>query len=427
MPRAQPAQPSAVSRLRPVLMVAYHFPPLAGSSGIQRTLRFVQHLPALGWQPLVLSIHPMAYERTSQDLLAAVPDGTVVRRAFGFDTARHLSIAGRYVGAWARPDRWQTWRFDGVRQGMALIRKYRPVAIWSTFPVATAHEIGYALHARSGLPWIADFRDPMAQDGYPSEPKTRQAYKRVENLAFDNASACVFTTPGAARMYSARYPARSGVVHLIENGYDEESFASAEAATTERTPLHAGAVTLLHSGIVYPEERDPRALLQAIGLLARTGKVRPENFRLRFRAAVHDDEITRMATDAGVVSYLDLLPAVGYREALQEMLRADGLLVLQSAGCNAQVPAKLYEYLRANRPIICLSDDAGDTAGILRAAGMDSFASMVDPPAIATVLERFVDTVRTGRAALPLASSIASASRSHRSAELASLLQQVCA
>jgi hypothetical protein len=28
-----------------VLMVAYHFPPLAGSSGIQRTLRFVRHLP----------------------------------------------------------------------------------------------------------------------------------------------------------------------------------------------------------------------------------------------------------------------------------------------------------------------------------------------------------------------------------------------
>ena len=41
--------------MKRVLMVAYHFPPLAGSSGIQRTLRFVQHLPALGWQPLVLN------------------------------------------------------------------------------------------------------------------------------------------------------------------------------------------------------------------------------------------------------------------------------------------------------------------------------------------------------------------------------------
>ena len=84
-----------------VLMVAYHFPPLAGSSGIQRTLRFAQHLPAFGWQPLVLSANPRAYERTSDDLNADVATGTVVRRAFALDTARHLSFMGRYIGAMA--------------------------------------------------------------------------------------------------------------------------------------------------------------------------------------------------------------------------------------------------------------------------------------------------------------------------------------
>ena len=55
-----------------ILLVAYHFPPLAGSSGIQRTLRFVQHLPKFGWQPMVLSAHPRAYERVSDDLSAEV-------------------------------------------------------------------------------------------------------------------------------------------------------------------------------------------------------------------------------------------------------------------------------------------------------------------------------------------------------------------
>jgi hypothetical protein len=41
--------------MKRILMIAYHFPPLAGSSGIQRTLRFVQHLPKFGWEPIVLS------------------------------------------------------------------------------------------------------------------------------------------------------------------------------------------------------------------------------------------------------------------------------------------------------------------------------------------------------------------------------------
>ena len=75
-------------------MVAFHFPPLQGSSGIQRTLRFVQHLPALGWQPIVLSAHPRAYADTNDELLAEIPAGTVVERPFALDTARHWPSRG---------------------------------------------------------------------------------------------------------------------------------------------------------------------------------------------------------------------------------------------------------------------------------------------------------------------------------------------
>ena len=50
---------------RKILMIAFHFPPMRGSSGIQRTLRFAQHLPALGWQPVVLSAHPREIGRAS--------------------------------------------------------------------------------------------------------------------------------------------------------------------------------------------------------------------------------------------------------------------------------------------------------------------------------------------------------------------------
>ena len=53
--------------MKRLMMVAYHFPPLAGSSGIQRTLNFVRHLPRFGWEPLVLTAHPRAYTRTSDD------------------------------------------------------------------------------------------------------------------------------------------------------------------------------------------------------------------------------------------------------------------------------------------------------------------------------------------------------------------------
>lgn len=408
-----------------LLMVAYHFPPLAGSSGIQRTLRFVQHLPALGWEPLVLTAHQRAYERTSADLNNDVPTGTVVRRALAWDTARHLALRGRYLGALARPDRWQSWRFDAVRQGLQMVRQYRPQALWSTFPIATAHVIGAELARRTGLPWIADFRDPMAQDGYPVDPATWRQYQAIEARALRSGQIATFTTPGAAAEYQRRYPDGAHKVHVIENGYDEESFASVDAIA-QAQPLVRGAVTLLHSGIVYPNERDPTQLMAALGRLHEAGDITPQRMRLRFRAAMAEDLLRDLATRHRVAEYLDICPPIPYREALAEMLRADALLVMQASNCNAQVPAKLYEYLRAGRPILGLTDLNGDTAGVLRAAGIDALARLDDAADIAALLRRFIDPQKNGRlTGVASQSVIRAASRKGRTEQLARLLDDL--
>ncbi len=407
---------------RRVLMIAYHFPPLAGSSGIQRTLRFVQELGALGWQPLVLSAHTRAYERISDDLLHDVPPGTVVRRAQAFDAARHLSLRGRYLDVTARPDRWVSWRFDGVRQGLRMIHEFRPQAIWSTYPIATAHLIGAALQRRSGLPWVADFRDPMAQDGYPEDPRVWRSYQDIERQAMAQARHAVFTTPSALRTYRDRYPDARAALSLIANGYDEASFRSLDNAKGLDRPLTPGVVTLLHSGIVYPSERDPTALFVALGRLLRAGAIGADRLRLRFRAAVHDALLRQLAEEHRVGELVEILPPLPYREALQEMVRADGLLVMQAANCNAQIPAKIYEYLRARRPIVCLADPDGDTESILRAAGVNDCARLASSDEIAALLPAWADRVRAGMAHLPDADAVAAASRQGRARQLAALL-----
>ena len=89
---------------RTVLLIAFHFPPYRGSSGMQRTLRFAQYLPKHGWRPIVLTVHPRAYDTTSESSGSEVPPGLSVHRAFGLDAARHLSIVGRYPRALAIPE-----------------------------------------------------------------------------------------------------------------------------------------------------------------------------------------------------------------------------------------------------------------------------------------------------------------------------------
>ena len=413
--------------MKRILMIAYHFPPLAGSSGIQRTLRFVQHLPSLGWQPMVLTAHTRAYEQTSQDLLADVPSNTLVRRAFALDTARHLHLAGRYLGWMARPDRWVSWKFDGVREGLRMIEQFRPDVIWSTYPIATAHVIAAKLHQKTKIPWVADFRDPMAQDDYPPDPLTKQSYLQIEAQAAQLASFCVFTTPGAARDYQQRYPAAAQRMVVIENGYDEESFASAcaLAPAVQTQPREHRPLVMLHSGIVYPSERDPTQLFMALGQLKSRQLLGPHELRIRFRASFQDELLRTLSAQHGAQDFLELCPAIPYREALAEMMQVDALLVMQASNCNAQIPAKVYEYLRAGKPILGLTDRMGDTANVLRSAGLAEVTPLDSATAIAASLQSLVSDWRAGTLTLPDPVAARLSSRTSRSESFAKLLAQV--
>jgi glycosyltransferase involved in cell wall biosynthesis len=377
-------------------MVAFHFPPQRGSSGIQRTLQFVRNLPALGWEPLVLSAAPRAYEDTGDDQLGAIPPDIHVRRAFALDTARHLALRGRYLGWMALPDRWISWLLGAVPAGMAMVRKLRPAVLWSTYPIATAHLIGLVLHRLTGLPWVADLRDPMVDAVHPTGRLRRATALWIERQTLRHCTRAVCTTAGAVRSYRARYPdLPQQRLCVIENGYDEANFAG---SGTPQPRVPGSPLVLLHSGIVYPLERDPTCFFAALAALRCDGKIGPHMLRVVLRAPVMEAHLRDLIARYAVEDMVELAPPLPYREALHEMLSADALLVLQAANCNDQVPAKLYEYLRAARPILALTDAAGDTAATLHAAGIDSIAALDSTSSIVDALPRFLDQVTAGRA-----------------------------
>jgi glycosyltransferase involved in cell wall biosynthesis len=210
---------------------------------------------------------------------------------------------------------------------------------------------------------------------------------------------------------------------LIENGYDEESFAGVD--TSDRSPLNPGMLTLLHSGIVYPEERDPTELMRGLAILQSEGAIAPGTFRVRFRAPVHGELIAKLAREAGVEPLVEILPSIPYRQAIQEMMRADALLLLQAANCNQQIPAKAYEYFRTGRPIVALTDPAGDTAETMRRAGCANVAPLDDARAIADLLRRWVRGRDHDVLNMPSPHAIDAHSRRSRTAELARMLDSV--
>jgi hypothetical protein len=405
-----------------VLMVVFQFPPFAGSSAVQRALRFVEHLPAFGWEPLVLSADPRAYEQVSTDLLAELPTDLVVERAFALDAKRHLAWRGRHPAFLAHPDRWRVWQWAAGRAGRRLIARYAPAAIWSTYPIVSAHDIALKLARCSGLPWIADFRDPMVEEDFPEAPALRADFARRELAYAQQAQAFTVTTPSMRDWFAARYPQLGGDnVCLIENGFDEASFAGLPMAPP---PLRGGALTLLHSGELYPGIRDPQALFAAARRLRARGLLAADELCFRFRGAGDDGIVLRAAAAHDCSGVVEVLPRVPYREALTEMTAADGLLILQGADCNRQIPAKVYEYLRCGRPILALTEPDGDTGRTLLAAGCRHVAALDDVDAIEAVLGAFVAEMRSGHGSV-FPEAAAGASRRARAGELASLLERL--
>jgi len=396
-----------------ILLIAYHFPPIRVSSGLQRTLSLAKYLKENSWLPSVLSISPSAYEAVSQDQLKDIPDYVEVVRAKGWNTEKLFSKLGGYPSFLALPDRWISWLFGGVIAGRKVIKQKQISVIWSTFPIATAHFIGLVLNRLSGVTWVADFRDSMVEDDYPVDEKQRKVYLWLEKKVIARATKVVFTTEGARQMYIERYPDIDPErFAVIPNGYDEEAFKKAEQLVSKDKPK-SRVLRLTHSGIIYPTERDPTALFDALSELKKGGQINADTLQIILRASVHDHLFEPMLKSREIQDIVKLEPSVGYAEALAEMLESDALLLFQASNCNHQIPAKLYEYFRARKPIFALTDKRGNTAEALRMAGISTIVELNDKSEIKQGLIQLMEQVGEGSA--PVASSSIAEQYSRRS------------
>ncbi len=392
-------------------------------------IAFARDLADLDWDVDVLTIQSSALPDTAAERLADITPATRVIRAFGLDNARQLSFRGKYSRRLSLPDRWISWRAGGVISGLRYIRAERPDAIMSSFPIATSHLIAADLAWITGLPWLADFRDPMAQDEYPKNAAEWQSYRRVEERVVRRAAALSFTTHGALDYYLARYGARYGErlaqrCHIVANGYDERVFAEIER-NAPATRLAGSPLTLLHSGLLYPWERNPLPFFHALKRLQNENFWSANPARFVFRASAYDDHFGAVVADLGLQALVEFRPRIAYRDALREMLEADALILFQAGNSNFQIPAKAYEYLRAMRPILAVVDPAGDTADLMRACHSDYIADIESEQAIAETLRRLMPALRAGTVPVLERGTVQTYSRQMAAGTLAGVLDRI--
>jgi len=409
------------------LIVAYHFPPCAGSSGLLRSLKFCRYLPEFGWQTSVLTLHQRNYESLDSKRNASDFEGVPVIRAFALDTKKHLSFRGAYFDWMALPDRWVTWLFAAIPLGLRAIRRHRIEVIFSTFPVSTAILIGFILHRLTGKPWVVDLRDSMTEDNYPPDKRERGVRRWIEREAVRHASRIIFTANSTRQMYMERYPDLAPEKCLvISNGYDEADFSG--LTLTQPEPIQSDRpVRLLHTGIMYPQERDPRPFFRAVARLNSEKRLDKNNLRISFRAPGSEELYKQIIQELGIAEIVELQPYVTYLQSLQECADSDGLLLFQAANCDHQIPAKAYEYLRIGRPILALTSQTGDTAALLRETGGATILNIAEEEEIYRILPKFLDALRAAKHPLPDPLMVQRFARRNQAAQLAGCLNEVTA
>src|SRR5687768_13067457 len=407
-------------------MVAYHYPPEGGSSGVLRALKFSKYLPGNGWTPHILTLRESFYPVKDNGLLRDVPVEAVVHRTLALDNARHLAIKGRHLALLGVPDRFVSWFFFGVAKGVKVIRKQGVQAIYSTSPPATAHLIAAALKSITGASWIADFRDPWIEEGsFPVPGSIRcRIESALERMVVRRCDCLLVTTPYLKQEFLSRYPELpADKIHVIYNGYDESDFS--ESGLAPRSDLFE----IIHAGLVTREFRNPLPLLETVAGLIAEGSLPRNQVKITLLGGdwwVASPEFTSEIKRLGLDGVVSVEGRVSHQESLRRLAEAAVLLVLQaSEDTHSLIPAKAFEYLRIGRPILALTLE-GATADLIKDREHCFVVNPADSVGLRNGVLSLYDLWRKGgNRCLQVEAATRQYERSHLTAQLAKILDRL--
>lgn len=368
-----------------VLIITYYWPPSAGS-GVQRWLKFAKYLPEYGWEPVIFTPENPDFELKDESLLQEVSKDTEVLKfpiwePYGIfrklkkspekDPAvilekKQKSLTDR-LAIWLRanlliPDPRVFWVKPSVHFLLDIMDRNQIKAIITTGPPHSLHLIGRAIKRKTGLPWIADFRDPWSSweflDTLPMVKLVKDQHRKLELSVLQEANAVVTISPTFRQELEAIAKRK---VHLITNGFD-----AADLPDFLRTPPDREVFHVVYTGII-DAIRNPIPFINAFKN-AFAGK--EKKVKLTFVGRVSEQVQQYVQEDPWLQLHVGFPGYLPHKEVFRYYQQASLLLLILTNTKNAKgnIPGKLFEYMATGRKIIALGDPGGDSAAIIQEA-----------------------------------------------------------
>jgi glycosyltransferase involved in cell wall biosynthesis len=292
--------------------------------------------------PEVLAIDPRAWFPgfdPARRPLSTEPTGPEVPILRRFETLRRTLRWGPFP-SWARA---------GLAALLARHRRYAVDVVWAIHGDDSSHEIAYRFGRCTGVPWVADFKDPWDLYHRPGLPVLVQRLATERRLR--KASALTETCKAQADSDAVRFRLPA---HVIWSGYDTDLMA---AAAPERI---SPRFTLAYTG-GFSAQHD----IGAIARLLEAWRALPEPPAELELHLFNDDAspLRRRLEARGVAGYLREHAFVPRGRAYAVMKGADALLLLPSTNLAADgkasgkpvlIGVKELEYLASGTPVLSL-------------------------------------------------------------------------
>lgn len=385
-----------------ILIITYNWPP-RNAMGTHRPYAWAQHWSEAGAQVTVLTAKKQFLDEPLDLHLPALKGVRVIELPYGMG---NHSIAGRllrspFILGYLR-------RFKAILQKSvsapidprigwfkAALPLINELAIQHNFVVSTfgpnaSHLIANAVkHANPEIFWVADYRDLWNQ--HPTSSLSQAALDKMWAEHRASVGKCAdMVTAVSEDMIHRLAESCQGEVFLAPNGFDIQE---AELKQTLSIPFRSSSspIKIVHTGTVYRGHRDPTPLLEVLATMADNHKIQPGDVFLDFYGRAVDP-IRDLQKNSRFRPFLRLFGHVPREEALLAQREADLLLLLESPDIASRgiLTGKVFEYITAGRPIICVgSHPEYEIGSLLRRTGTGKVLDRSDPEEMAScIMER---------------------------------------
>ena len=251
------------------------------------------------------------------------------------------------------------------------------------------HLIARKVSLATGIPWVADFRDPWTKIFYFKHLRLSRWVERrhhiLEQKVLDDATAVVAVSPLVQQDFAAM---TSTPVHLVTNGYDESDYT--EDVTSD------GNFNVVHTGLLTGEG-NPVTLWNILGEKCREDKEFAGRFRL-ILAGKTDETVLESISKAGLGEYLTDLGYIDHNKAVMEQRKASLLIlpIREEPETKAILPGKLFEYLASRRPILGVGTREGAMSTVLQETGAGKIFDWGDEKEIKEYIDSCWKNFRNG-------------------------------